>query len=223
MEDDFEIVPFGGDFSLVSGDWVHLRDFDMYRRDGRGHGGRRGWKVDPGTVKGLCMALDMGCDRRMASYLVGLPPALLDRWMTIGERVATRWHDHEMRELSDDEEGFLWLWVMVTKHENLWLSKMTLTINEGMSGNESVTDQKMRIALHVMARRSPEAWERKSGLSVNRVPKPELPSLDESMDVGGSFLGSGGTGRVGADRVAREERDRDYELRKSRGTVSGDD
>ena len=219
MGDGFDIVPLGGDFSLISGDWAKLQSLDIYRKEGRSYGGTNGWRVDPGTVKGICQALDVGVARNSAALLVGLPSELLKKWMAIGERIATRFHEHDMVDLTDEEEGFMWLWVMVVKHENLWLAKMAITINEGMSGNKAVSDQKMRIALDILAKRNPEPWERKNGIMLDNRPALAAPEGEEHRR--GNFLGAQG-GREDLDAAAREERNKEYEKRKNRGTIKGE-
>lgn len=218
MGDGFELVPLDGDFGLISGDWAVLRGIDLYRKGGRGFGGSGGWRFDPAMVEAICKALSVGCDRTIAAGLVGLPTDVLDKWMNIGERVSTLLHEHGMTDITDEEEGFLWLWVNVSKAENLWLAKMPLTIDQGMSGNKGVSDQKMRIALDVLAKRNPAHWERKNGV-VLESKRLSPPAEDEP----GTLLGGRGSkeGTIAAE-AARQERDKEYERRKNRGTINGE-
>ena len=155
----------GSNFSLVSEDWDQISEIDVYRKDSREYGRNTGaWKVDESMVEGICLALSVGDDRRNACALVCLPYPLFQRWFSLGERLALKVYGQSGYELSDEEEGYFWMYRKVMNAESLWLNKSAIVLNEVVEGNEDITSLQAKIALEVKSRRSPGAWERKNGV-----------------------------------------------------------
>ena len=209
------------DMSLVSVDWDRVKKLDIYTRDHRKIGGAKGWKVDVAMIEAIVVCMDCGAAPYDACMVVGLPWKLFKRWLRLGKQLAEDVFDKTGRELSDEEEGYLWMYRTITHAEGLWKQKSALVVDQTLAGNPGISKLQAQTAMQVLARRSAANWERKSGVRI-------LNEQDEDDDEPVAALGSGN--RFGDQIViepdevedARGDRDTEIEQRRRRKGTLGD-
>lgn len=149
----------------------------IYERPHRKIGGKGGWNIDPVLVDHLVACFDKGASPETACNVVGLQLTVFNKWLALGNRLIEQSFERADVEYSDEEESYVYFARNVNHAQGMWKILNNIVVDETLRGNGDPATA--RIAMQVLARREPRAWESKNNVSVkedrNEISSDEDP------------------------------------------------